>query len=204
MSAMCTGSETDKLPRNAALLIIDVQKGFDDPAWGARNNHEAEVRIATILRAWRDLGGPVIHIHHRSISLEGRFREASDGILPKPQCQPIVGESVYQKVVNSAFIGTTLEGDLRSQGIDTVVIVGLTTNHCVSTTTRMAANLGFRTILVSDATAAFSAKGINGEERAAEDVHATALSDLNEEFAEIWTAKHLLACLDMAAGTVSA
>lgn len=57
--------------------------------------------------------------------------------------------------MNSAFIGTTLKRDLRIDGIDTLVIVGLTTNHCVSTTARMAGSLGFKTFVVSDATAAF-------------------------------------------------
>ena len=98
---------------------------------------------------------------------------------------PKGGEPIYRKPVNSAFIGTKLEGDLHHDGIETVVIVGLTTNHCVSTTARMAANLGFETLVVSDATASFARPALDGTLRPAEDVHSAALSDLHGEFATV-------------------
>jgi nicotinamidase-related amidase len=87
--------------------------------------------------------------------------------------------------VNSAFIGTNLENDLRKDDIGTLIVVGLTTNHCVSTTARMAGNLGFTTYVVSDATAAFARAALDGTLRPAETVHAAALSDLHEEFATV-------------------
>jgi nicotinamidase-related amidase len=94
-----------------------------------------------------------------------------------------VGESVIQKQVNSAFIGTDLKDRLDQGGISRLVILGLTTDHCVSTTTRMAGNFGFDTFLVADATATFSKRGINGENYSAELIHATALASLRGEFA---------------------
>ncbi len=94
--------------------------------------------------------------------------------------------------MNSAFIGTTLENDLRQHGIDTLVIVGLTTNHCVSTTVRMAGNLGFTTFVVSDATAAFNRAALDGSMRPAEQVHSGALSDLHGEFATVLDTEDVL------------
>jgi nicotinamidase-related amidase len=171
------------LPQNAALLVIDVQQAFDLPHWGARNNPQAEANIARLLEAWRKSGRPVIHVHHESASPTGAFRRGDAGIRTKPEAMPVEGERLYWKTVNSAFIGTSLEADLRQAGITTLVVVGLTTNHCVSTSVRMAGNLGFETFIVSDATATFERIGLDSQMRPAAEVHASALSDLDDEFA---------------------
>lgn len=184
------------LPRDAALVLIDVQQGFFDPSWGERNNPQAEANISRLLCAWRNTQRPIFHVHHDSRSPEGCFRPGTPGNLPKAKAEPLPGEPVHHKQVNSGFIGTTLEADLRAAGLSTLVIVGLTTNHCVSTTARMAGNLGFDTFVVSDATATFARKHIDGRLRSAQDVHDAALSDLNEEFATIVTTDAVLAAAD--------
>jgi len=173
------------LPRKTALIVIDVQAGFNDPRWGARNNPEAEANIARLLAAFRAQGRPVIHVQHDSAAPDGAFRPGTPGHRPKPEATPRDREPVHHKSVNSAFIGTTLERDLRNAGIEGLVITGLTTNHCVSTTTRMAGNFGFDTYIVADATATFERLGMDGAMRPAEEVHASALSDLRDEFASV-------------------
>jgi predicted metalloendopeptidase/nicotinamidase-related amidase len=175
----------ESLPHNTALLVIDVQVGFDDPAWGPRNNPQAEANIAALIAAWRAARAPVVHIVHDSPAPAGLLRPGTPGNASKPEAQPRGGERVYRKTVNSAFIGTCLEADLRALGVGTLVIVGLTTNHCVSTTARMAGNLGFETFVVADATATFDRANRDGTLRVAADVHEAALSDLQDEFARI-------------------
>ncbi len=180
---------------NAVLVVIDVQQGFLDPTWGPRNNPDAEVNIAHLIAAWRRDGRPIHHVHHASRSPAGSFYRGTPGHESKPEAMPAPGEPIHLKEVNSGFIGTTLEHDLRAEGVDTLVIVGLTTNHCVSTTVRMAGNLGFTTYVVEDATATFDRAGLDGKMRPAVDVHAAALSDLSGEFATIIQTNEVLQAL---------
>jgi len=172
-------------PHATTLLLVDLQQGFDDPRWGRRNNPAAEQRAADLLRAWRASGRPVVHVRHMSTDPLSPLRPGQPGNAFKPETAPIAGEVVVEKRVNSAFIGTSLEADLRRDRCFGLVIAGLTTNHCVSTTARMAGNLGFVTWVVSDATATFNRVGPDGFPYPAEQVHAMALSDLHGEFATV-------------------
>ena len=178
-----------------ALLVIDVQQGLDDPRWGARNNPEAEQRIADLLAAWRASGRPVIHVQHLSLEPQSPLRAERPGNAFKAEAVPREGEPVFQKHVNSAFIGTDLEDYLRAKGIDTLVMVGITTDHCVSSTARMAGNLGFQVTVVEDATATFGRQGPDGRHYSAEVMHGTALASLHGEFARIQRASEVLATL---------
>jgi nicotinamidase-related amidase len=178
-----------------ALIVIDMQKGFDDSAWGARNNPLAECRVAQLIKVWREAAAPIVHVHHQSTSPAGSFRPGTRGIEPKAEAMPLGAEAVYVKRVNSAFIGTTLESDLRTRWIGSLIVVGLTTNHCVSTTVRMAGNLGFETYVVEDATATFDRAGADGRMRPANEVHNAALGDLHGEFAQVVTSSTVIASL---------
>ncbi|WP_241717031.1 isochorismatase family protein, partial [Sulfoacidibacillus ferrooxidans] len=110
--------------------------------WGKRNNLQAEGNIERILRHWRETNRPVFHVQHLSMISTSPLRRDHIGSEIKDGVKPLPYEPLFQKSVNSAFIGTDLEDCLRKNGYQTIVIVGLTTDHCISTTTRMAANLG--------------------------------------------------------------
>lgn len=182
-----------RLPHNTALIIVDMQQGLDDPYWGPRNNPEAEANAGRLLDHWRAAGRPLFHIHHRSVRPHSPLYPGKPGVTVKPEAAPRAGEPVMMKTVNSAFIGTELEQRLHDAGIQDVVIVGLTTNHCVDTSTRMASNLGFRTILVSDATAANDREGPDGTIWPAQTVHDVSLANLHDEFATILTTSEVIA-----------
>jgi nicotinamidase-related amidase len=167
------------------LILVDLQKGFDEPYWGERNNARLEDNVAALLAAWRKQGRPVIHVKHMSQNPRSPLRPGQGGNDFKEVAAPLPGEAVLEKRVNSCFIGTPLEALLRERGHDTVVLAGIATNHCVSTTARMAGNLGFRTFVLEDCTAAFDRVGPDGTAYPADLVHAMSLSDLHGEFATV-------------------
>ena len=173
------------MDESTALLLIDVQQGFDDPRWGERNNPEAERNLARLLAAWRQAGAPVIYVQHLSERHDSPLRPGQPGAELKAEVQPQPTEPLFQKRVNSAFIGTALETHLRQRGVRRLVIGGLTTDHCVSTTVRMAANLGFVVMVVADGTATFERYGHDGRHYSAEEVHRLALASLHGEFATV-------------------
>ncbi len=176
-----------------ALIVIDVQEGFNEPNyWGKRNNPDAEHNMAQLLWEWRKKQRPIYHIQHMSTNPRSPLRPDQAGNAIKKVVAPLKDEIVIQKTVNSAFIGTDLEARLREIGAESVVIVGLTTNHCVETSARMAGNLGFKTMVVADATATFDRTGHDGAHYPAETVHALSLANLHGEFATIVTTSQLL------------
>lgn len=188
-------------PERAALLLVDIQQGFDDHTyWGPRNNPDAEHNAARLLATWRANGMPIVHLQHQSVEPNSPLRPDRPGVAIQDVVAPLSEEPVLPKSVNSGFIGTGLEDHLRQNDIDTVVICGLTTNHCVETTTRMAGNLGFDTWLVSDACATFDRIGPDGQVWPAETIHAVSLASLHGEFATVITTDELLQAVNAPQG----
>ncbi|WP_405207538.1 cysteine hydrolase family protein [Aquimarina sp. LLG6339-5] len=172
---------------NPALLLIDVQKGINNPGYYGteRNNPNAEKNIEILLKKWRSENLPIYHVKHCSSNPDSPLAKGKPGndfqdfIIPQPN------EPVIEKDVNSAFIGTNLRTQLEVANIKNVVIVGLTTEHCVSTSTRMASNYGFNTFLIEDAVAAFDKISFSGKRYGAQMVHDIEIANLKDEFATV-------------------
>jgi nicotinamidase-related amidase len=160
-----------RLPHNAALLLIDLRDGPGvSHSRVRRNNPAMEENVRQLVQAWRASGRPVIPVEHTT-----RWPGAP--------------------LHYSAVVGTALEGELARRGIGTLVLTGLATDRCVSTTARLAANFGFTTYVVADATATFERLGPGGRRHGADDVHAIALAELNGEFATIVDTASVLGAL---------
>ncbi|VEG13172.1 cysteine hydrolase family protein [Moraxella cuniculi] len=175
------------IDNQTALLLIDLQLGFDEVAhWGGnRNNPDCEAVCFDLLTAWRKRQMPIFHIRHASTEPNSPLAPHRSGFAFKPLTAPQAGERIIQKQVNSSFIGTDLQQQLDKAGIKKLVLAGLTTNHCVSTTARMAGNLGYQAWVVHDATATFDRKGHDGTVYPSELIHRTALASLHGEFATV-------------------
>lgn len=179
---------------NPALLLIDIQKGLDEIDYygGHRNNLQAEANAKRILDFWRNQKFPIFHIKHNSTNPDSPLIPGQPGNEFKDIVKPLANEVIIEKQVNSAFIGTDLRQQLDLRGVSKLVIVGLTTDHCVSSSARMAGNLGYKTFLVSDATATFDKVGPDGSKFRAETIHDIELASLHNEFATVIRTDELL------------
>lgn len=176
----------------AALIAIDVQRGFADPRWGARNNPDCEGNILRLLEAWRAHDAPIVLVRHDSSSPESPLRPGQPG---NAFMDGVDGphDLLVTKSVNSAFYGEPdLQGWLDRSGIREVVICGITTNHCCETTARMAGNLGYDVTFVLDATHTFDRTGPDGVVVPADALAQATAANLHEEFARVLNTAELL------------
>lgn len=175
-----------------ALLVIDVQAGFDDPSWGPRDNPSCERNIARLLEAWRAQGQPIVLVRHDSTSPESPLRPGQPGNALRPFVEG-PHDLLVTKSVNAAFLGTPdLHAWLQGAGIGSVTICGVTTNHCCETTARMAGNLGYAVRFVLDATHTFDRTGPDGTSMSAAELSRATATSLHGEFATVVTTDDVL------------
>ncbi|HTY58704.1 MAG TPA: cysteine hydrolase family protein [Bacteroidota bacterium] len=174
-------------------MLIDIQKAIDDPSWGVRNNPGAEENVRKLLAHWRRTSRPIVHVRHVSRFPGSTYRDGQPGVDFKEEALPLPGEPVITKQTGNAFVATALESLLRENNIGDVVIAGVITNNSVESTARMAGDLGFRTIVVSDGTFTFGRKDYDGRARTADEVHAMSLVNLEGEYASILSTAEVIA-----------
>jgi len=170
-----------------ALLLIDFQSAFTDTArfGGERFPDDAEAEALRLLAASRAAGLPIVHVVHDSLDEASPLRLDAPGGAPLPGFAPQPGESLIVKHENGAFAGTGLSALLRRLGIGELIVCGLTLQHCVTTSVRMAANAGFTVTLAADACVAFAIDGVDGRRFDAETVHAVHAASLHGEFCTV-------------------
>ncbi len=180
---------------NAALIVIDVQKGFDDPSLAnKRNNPDADRNIEAIIKVWESAKRPIVVVQHNSISDSSVLSPSRPGNSLKPYVTGIDPDLFVTKSVNSAFYGTPdLDKWLKSLDIHQIVIIGIQTNMCCETTARMAGNLGYDVIFVPDAMYTFEATGPDGVAISADEItRATVASLFDGDFAKIVATEKIL------------
>lgn len=183
-----------KVPERCALVVIDVQVGFDDPVWGRRNNPDCEANVESLIRHWRSQRRPVIFVRHDSA--EGPDSPLAPGTLGNALKPALTGEPdlLITKQVHSAFYGRPdLDTWLRHRDLNAVAICGIATDHCCETTARMAGDLGYQTFFALDATHAFDRTGPDGQLVSADEIFRATAASLHDEFATVTNTAELIA-----------
>ncbi len=180
------------LNSRVVLLPVDLQRAFDAPPWPPRNNPAADANGLALLAAWRRNGWPIIHVRHDSVEPNSTLRPGQPGHAFRPGFEPSASEAMVTKSVNSAFIGTDLDLRLKRLNAESVVVFGISTDMCVSTTVRTGANMGWRTILAADACFCFDQKDLDDAVIPAETIHRAHVATLAAEFATVATTADIL------------
>lgn len=179
----------------SALILIDIQKGFHEHVWGQRNNPCFEKNVGRLLAHWRGRNKRVFHIQHLSCDLNSPLRDDSPGVEFMDFAKPRPSEPIFRKRVHSGFIGTGLKTALKKHKIEHLILIGMTSDHCVSTTARMGSDLGFKITIPEDGVATFDRLGHDGRRFSAQQVHAISLASLSAEFATITSTEALCSSL---------
>jgi nicotinamidase-related amidase len=175
--------------QRTALVVVDVQRAFDDHDYwsptGRRDNPDCEANVGRLIAAWRDRREPIVFVRHDSVEDGSPLTPGAPGNAFK---DVITGEPdlLVTKSVNSSFLGAPdLAEWLRGAGLERIALCGIQTNHCVETTARMGANLGFDVLFVRDACHTFDREGPDGDVMTAEQLTQATLTSLHDEFATI-------------------
>ena len=184
-----------ELHGRAALIVVDVQQGFDDAEfWGANYNDAADANISALLDHWQGSGRPIVAVRHDSVNPDSPLHPDNQGAV-KDYVADANADLFVTKSVNSAFYGDPdLHRWLQDQGISQIVIVGIQTNMCCETTARMGGNLGYDVVFVPDATDTFDLTGPDGITMLAGDLAAATITNLHGGgFATVVSTEALLA-----------
>jgi nicotinamidase-related amidase len=175
-----------------ALVVVDAQKGFDDPSWGPRNNPDCDANIAALVRGWRAHGRPVVHVRHDSTNPASPLHPGTPGNALKDYLGD-APDLLVTKSVNSCFHGSPdLHAWLVERGLDGIVVCGITTNHCCETTARVGGNLGHEVLFAIDATHTFDRTGPDGVTLSADELTRVTAANLHGEFATVVATRALL------------
>ena len=164
---------------NTALILIDIQNDyFPGGAFALEQPELATEKAVQLLRLFREQQCPIVHIQHENLKPELPFMlPGSKGQSIHPSVQPLINEKCFIKHYPNAFWNTELEQYLKDHSITCLVIAGMMTHMCVSSTIRSAMERGFEVTVIKDACAT-RALELDGIEISAETVHRTSLAEL--------------------------
>lgn len=174
------------LPRlgNACLVLIDLQNEYRVGPLALPGAEAAIANAARLLARARESGAAVFHIAHKG-KPGGLFDRAAERGAIADRVAPLGKEPVIEKALPNAFAGTDLQERVKATGRHNVVLAGMMTHMCVSSTARAALDLGFRVTIDAESCATRDLPDGRGGMITATAVHDVALAELADRFAII-------------------
>lgn len=175
---------------DTVLVIIDAQNEYVSGPIQLPDVVAATAKIKTLLYAVRQANGKVIHIVHRG-PLGGLFdlNEHRGEIID--DLKPEANEMVIEKTKPNAFADTNLAANLGEPG-QSILVAGFMTHMCISSTVRVALDLGYPATIASDACATRDLPLIGGGVISATDLHTAELAGLADRFATVISVEKIL------------
>ncbi len=172
-------------PAISALLLVDFQREYFRGRLPLPEGERAAAAAARLVEWAESCGMAVIHVQHVNAPNAALFPADSARVAFHPMLEPRTGHGRIAKKLPSAFVGTGLEQRLNSGGIGTIVLCGLMTHTCVSSTARDALSLGYQCIVVGDACATRDLPDGSGGVVPHAEVQRANLAALADRFAEV-------------------
>jgi nicotinamidase-related amidase len=170
--------------RDAVLVMIDLQNEYLTGPIALPDAGAAIASAGKLLARARDAGAAIFHIAHKGRP-GGLFdRDAERGAIVSALA-PLPDEPVIEKGLPNAFAGTDLETQLAAVGRKDVILAGLMTHMCISSTARAGLDLGYRITVDADSCATRDLPDGRGGTIAAVTIHEVALAELSDRFAII-------------------
>jgi nicotinamidase-related amidase len=170
---------------DAVLVLIDCQQEYVDGALALPEVAPALKECAKLLEMARVAGAPVVHVVHHGKAGGGVFDPEGPSGEVAADVVPLASETIVAKALPNAFAGTDLHAVLEATGRTALVIAGFMTHMCVSSTARVAMDLGYSNTVVDTACATRDLPDGQGGVLAASDLHRAALVALSDRFSLI-------------------
>jgi len=146
-----------------ALLVIDVQNGMFQEGNVVYKGEKLIRDLKDLLEKARSTDTPVFYIQHNSPAGKS-VEHVTKGWEIHPEITPNIQDVIIQKTSPDSFFNTSLDGELRKQGIEHLVIAGIQTEVCVDTTCRRAFSMGYKVTLASDTHSTWDSQDITAQQ----------------------------------------
>ena len=177
-----------------ALVVIDFQREYFDGGRLRIPDGDAALAQAKRLIRFADTHRmPVFHVQHLTPAGSALFAQDGACAAFHPEIQPQPHHTIVRKTTASSFASTDLHVQLQAKGIKTLIICGLMTHMCVSTTARDARPLGYQVLVAGDACATRDIDAWDGGIVGHAELHRAALTAVADSFAEVLPTARLTA-----------